>query len=387
VKGTLTAIGTPEDPIIFTSNSKSPTPGIWDKISFKSQASGKSTVRYSHIEYSEQGIQIAASRIRIENNILENISKYGIKIIDGSSPIISNNTIRTHNIAIRISGWAKPQVINNNLDENGFYGVYVDDNSKPIIEGNHISKTEWGIYSHLAEPVVKDNKITDCTTGILYYLSHGDIEGNVILDSEVNGIKCKYASPNILNNKIEGSGNDGIFAFYSSPEISGNKIFNNSQWGISSLGEDLTEGLNDFQDNLQNGNGKVRQGWYLEIVPKDDRDNILHNVNIEIRDAQGILVFSGNTENEGSMILNLDEHLLRNDGTLVFNSKYYIVMTSIGYKDNETTVKMTENKDIEIILDKEKATNEAISGFEVEVLIFSLLIVIFVSRKRGSDLN
>jgi parallel beta-helix repeat protein len=388
VKGTLTAQGTFDDPIIFTSSSESPIPGIWDKISFKSQASKDCILSYSHIEYAEQGIQLSSSGIKIENNLIENISKYGIKVVGGSSPEISHNTIRTDNIGIRISKSSKPLVYKNILDDNTFYGIYCDDNSKPQIEENTISGTEWGIYSHLAKPEIKNNLIEDCTYGILHYLSKGTIKDNTITNSKINGIKCKYADPRILGNSIAGSGKDGIYAFYSSPKIQGNTIQNNSLWGISSVGQSHGVEYKEFFGSSSNGIGWARQGWLLNVIPVDENNESIYDVEITLKNGKGEVLFTSNSGNRHSFLLNITQKYYRNDGTLVDSSKYYIVLNKEGYQSNETDLVIKENRNLYVHLEEEEETvrEYMAPGFGAELLIIGFAFVIFVLRRGGSNL-
>jgi hypothetical protein len=57
VGGQLIAIGTPAQPITFTSNEPTPTPGDWDGLIFSPSALS-STVQYAVIEYAREGLHL-----------------------------------------------------------------------------------------------------------------------------------------------------------------------------------------------------------------------------------------------------------------------------------------------------------------------------------------
>jgi parallel beta-helix repeat protein len=380
VRGKLTAVGMKDNLIIFTSNSISPFPGIWDKINFKSSASSDSIIRYCQIEYAAQGISISSPYIKIENNFISNVEKYGIKVQSGSKSLIANNSISTQNIAIRVADFAEPEILNNTLENNFFYGVYCDDNSKPLIEENRISNSEWGIYSHLAYPYVKQNIITQCTFGVVNYLSSGTIEDNRIYQSTQYGIKCRYANPDIFNNTISESGKDGIFTFYSSPQIQGNIISNNGMWGILSLGASLNLDYNDFNTTAQNELGWVRQGWYLRVQPKDDSDNPLTYVDITVKDGSDVVIYSGNTGYNETYTIDLTEHVVNNDGTITSNHQYQINAEKKGYESFSSSLTMVDNKELEIQLLLEEPKDEEIPGFQGVFLIIGIMLLMFIYR-------
>ena len=93
--GSVVAIGTPEQPIVFTSASSSPQPGDWEGIHFY-EASANSILKYCVIEYGGlwfpyANIDITRTSPTITNNIIRNSKGWGIYIRSGS-PVIADNT-------------------------------------------------------------------------------------------------------------------------------------------------------------------------------------------------------------------------------------------------------------------------------------------------------
>ncbi|MEW6608609.1 MAG: right-handed parallel beta-helix repeat-containing protein, partial [bacterium] len=104
--GTLTAIGTPDGTITFTSNSPTPQAGDWNSIKFSS-AQSKGTISYCLIEYGKQAVYLEnTSKITITHNIIRNnkgnsgVGPYsrgeigaGIYLSSSTDTIITGNTI------------------------------------------------------------------------------------------------------------------------------------------------------------------------------------------------------------------------------------------------------------------------------------------------------
>jgi len=130
--GALSATGTPEDPITFTSNADTPAPGDWRGIYFRDETNNTaSRLEHTLIEY---GGNETEANIYLEN----------------ASPAIHHNTIRAGgNCGIHVHGTdSSASVITcNNLSENGI-GIFSSGNAQPRIENNNIlNNTEYGIYN------------------------------------------------------------------------------------------------------------------------------------------------------------------------------------------------------------------------------------------------
>ena len=126
-KGALYAVGTPDHPILFTSDKPSPQPGDWHSISFYDSTDDELTeMTYCIVEYggyySSQGnIFIEKANPRITNCIIRN-SKYNGIWCSYASP-----TIRFCSICNNVTGIytqvSSPQVGHCNIYGNSQYGV------------------------------------------------------------------------------------------------------------------------------------------------------------------------------------------------------------------------------------------------------------------------
>ncbi len=139
--GALSAQGTPETPIIFTSNAASPAPGDWKGIRFQNQTiDADSLLEHCIVEYgghtNNANIYLASAKPTIQYNTIRNSSHSGIYV---SGTGANGSTVSC-----------------NNLKDN-MYGIYTADNAQPLVNNNNFLRNQlYGIYN--ADSVVVDAK-------------------------------------------------------------------------------------------------------------------------------------------------------------------------------------------------------------------------------------
>jgi RHS repeat-associated protein len=102
VKGTLKAEGTAEEPVVFTSSAKEPTPGDWTNIKFES-GSGGSVLDHAEVAYGAA-------------------SEAGAVEINTSSPTITHTVFRKNqSSAIMVPHGGSPEIAHDTFIENGYY--------------------------------------------------------------------------------------------------------------------------------------------------------------------------------------------------------------------------------------------------------------------------
>ncbi|MBX5326262.1 MAG: NosD domain-containing protein [Candidatus Bathyarchaeia archaeon] len=165
VLGRLTANGTKDRVITFTSNKESPMPGDWKTIQFSGAASSLlaycsikyaengTTVRNSNVEIKnsqisnnlQNGITIENSNVKIEGSIVSNNTQNGIFITNGIVDI-QNNTVSDNMVSGILIAGGQVQVNDNTLESNAV-GLALTGNptSANIIRNNVLSNTESGI--------------------------------------------------------------------------------------------------------------------------------------------------------------------------------------------------------------------------------------------------
>ncbi|MDP2935063.1 MAG: NosD domain-containing protein, partial [Dehalococcoidia bacterium] len=154
VDGTLRAIGTTYNGILFTSNRPSPSPGNWPHIELSSTSppasfdelgnlAGGSAIRFATIEWADQGIYFYNTSPLIDNNAIVN-NWHGINYIGYSSPKITNNVIKGNSQSGIIAGNpGGTATIEQNLILNNGDGIHI--NGPATIRWNTIAKNSTGL--------------------------------------------------------------------------------------------------------------------------------------------------------------------------------------------------------------------------------------------------
>jgi parallel beta-helix repeat protein len=167
VTGKLTAVGTPDEQILFTSAADEPSYADWVSLGFGGDGS---VVEYCVVEWSRNSITPGRNQpnTQIRNNVIKNtfwgaigsgfsgahiynneIWEAGHEGIDvqGGNPIIENNVIHNAHAGIVIlSGSA---TVRNNKMINVGNGIHIDDRARPTLENNQVelapkgSTKEW----------------------------------------------------------------------------------------------------------------------------------------------------------------------------------------------------------------------------------------------------
>lgn len=208
VQGTLYAVGTPNRPITFTSNSQTPQRGDWQSVMFQNTSSwstldhisvkyaadgvasenGKLTLRNSEIAFSEDnGIRILSSEIVVENSQISN-NTAGISITGSNVVTVQNNTLRSNGVGISLSGTVSGVNIRQNIISlSSLSGIELGASSYSGLEVlyNTLSAGNSGFYvSGNASTTVTNNSVSYNKVGFYYaagssHVAHfNDIYGN-----------------------------------------------------------------------------------------------------------------------------------------------------------------------------------------------------------------
>ena len=218
VNGTIQAIGTSLQQIVFTATPPGPGEPGWPGIDFI-DASGNSTLQYCIIENGQSiaadpndrggAIYLLNSSPEIKHCTMRNIRvrAYGAAIYcDNSSPLIEGCTITDNLVGYYTSGAGG--------------AIYCTNNSQPQIISN--------IISHNAVSTSGGFSAANSLGGGIY-LNHSDatIRENVISYNTV------HAEGNVPSHARGGA----IYSYYSNPVLTGNTIYGNETSVYSSPGE------------------------------------------------------------------------------------------------------------------------------------------------------
>ncbi len=131
--GTLRALGTRTNPILFTSASHSPNPGDYEAaVKFEQEGTEQSLLQFVGMLYAKIAIIVSNGSPNIHHAFIANNLQSGVKCTSNSAPKITYSTIRDHtnNAAILCTGTARP-----------------------LFYRNHVVANAWGIINHSSLPL------------------------------------------------------------------------------------------------------------------------------------------------------------------------------------------------------------------------------------------
>ncbi len=183
----------------------------------------------SHDYYCIFGFNVS---LNINNNIITNTVKSGVKINFSSMLEIKNNKFLNNGSKGLIIYYANNTILEDNVFDDNSIGIS-SNNSYAIIKDNTFSNNTWGISGNSTGTIIKNNYFTNNLDGVSCHGFSPTINCNIFLNNQ-NGIYISSSSnPLVVNNLIVENENDGIICLGStSPIIVNNTIVNNNE-GIS----------------------------------------------------------------------------------------------------------------------------------------------------------
>lgn len=177
--GTLRAVGTATEPIVFTSSSATPAWGDWESIQYN-KAGSKLVLQYTVIEYGYSGVQIDTaadnSGVTLTHNTIRNVVACGIC---GSTTDIVTLTLSANDISycghegIAIfsptSFTIEDSVFHDNIQSygDGPASVAVNVGGDTVVIRNNQFSQNWiaiNVMSATAQPTISGNTFTSNTT-------------------------------------------------------------------------------------------------------------------------------------------------------------------------------------------------------------------------------
>ena len=215
VEGKLLVQGSAIDPVVFTHNSTTPSPGDWSSI----YVSGEAHINYANVSYADYGFYIDSSYNTVNDSFFYR-NNYAIALESGSDNLIRNNNVyNSTNSGINVWQSNSNELIGNNVTGSGDTGIWVYGATGNLVQQNTLYCNSWnGIR---ISGMSWSNTIVENTV-----LESRDFQGIGVWDSFDNWI---------LNNTIRGNNNNGIYMEQSSGNnISWNEISDSKNFsGIS----------------------------------------------------------------------------------------------------------------------------------------------------------
>lgn len=174
IAGKIVALGTSGNPIVFTSNLGSPTPGSWNGVELQSTADVNSALQHCVVEYAGggtnaagmfyktgapniglsyvlfrsnagHGVNTRASSPRISNSTFQQNSGYGVYSDLLSNFIVDSCTVIQNTAGgVRVPINSSPTITNSRIDSNGI-GIFIDGSASPTVQRNNIRYNNIGI--------------------------------------------------------------------------------------------------------------------------------------------------------------------------------------------------------------------------------------------------
>ncbi|WP_395626673.1 PQQ-binding-like beta-propeller repeat protein, partial [Daejeonella sp.] len=273
IEGTINAVGSQTDSIIFTSNLSSKTRGSWDKIWLKGTTSvytsnyeytSGSVFQFCRFSYAKEGLRLDDATIQVKNSAFIN-NTYGINFKKTTNSLLFQNLFSFNVDGTTTSAGTEDNGVGSftfcNIIENTFvnnqysgfsFGGYRNNSNNHLIKKNLV-KNNGGIGFNFSWG--------DVTTGF----SNNTIEQNIIYNNGSTGLVISRDQNTIRKNLISENGGDGI-------GISGTYIFtgltiqNNIIVGNLNRAVDLSSNNNTvFSYNQVIKSGKKNQFAAIEL--------------------------------------------------------------------------------------------------------------------------
>jgi hypothetical protein len=277
VNGTLTANGTENSHIVFTSNNNPASRGDWNKIVFNG-TSQISTLNFCTIEYGKEdslwnGMIVILGKANITNSIVRETDGTGIGVQSTNEILIQNNEIY-----------------------NSTWGITVDDPGTFNITSNFIHNASEGgilVRSNTVNTTISKNIVGDCLYRGIGIFGMSTVNENIIYNTKF-GVYVGKSEPSILNNTIFSTENGIVLnddsSYNPKPIIKSNIIAFNTRYAIYSEGvpKPSIVTYNLFYDNdfgIGNNNLPVGTGVIVTVnnngTDSDTYFNIFSSPNLK----------------------------------------------------------------------------------------------------------
>ena len=227
INGILSAIGTIQDPILFTGSVA--TPGSWRGLDYRDAVAGSDFhLQFCEISYADEGLDIFGADATVWYSEIHHCLSKALDISSGNGNFhtiyFHDNQQRTVTMTLSSS----PNIANCNFENNNvensspypYINIGLQGTNSPYIHGNTIigsgNQMSGGISVWaLSEAEISSNRIEGCGYGILCYSTGANptIYGNEIIDNNIHpdqlnwgfGIACNgNNAPTVGHNLITG---------------------------------------------------------------------------------------------------------------------------------------------------------------------------------------
>ncbi len=216
VQGVFRSTGNAQSPVILTSRSATPAPGMWKGIEFGYWSGDTGSISHSIIEYAETGISC-----------------------NSGNPTILESTLKRNRTGIHLNQSYSVRVRGCVIIENDDWGIcgFLPSSGQPVIENNHIARCGTGIFISggygYSDPIIRGNIVRDnAGVGIhLDYVHGADVSFNTVVGNnlglEIQSIQSiAVVSSNIVTANVTGI---SFSSYLGMCGLANNNLWNNDE--------------------------------------------------------------------------------------------------------------------------------------------------------------
>jgi len=375
VEGALVAVGTPAEPILFTSNSSSPNWMSWWNIQFN-ETSDEAVSRIGHarIEYAFHAIILEDTSIPVENVTFYR-NGFGVTIVSSSSVVRNNIFLDKAHSAVNCQHGCQVTVSDNTMKGYINYGVFVV-NASAHITRNLIECNNIGIILHDAIADIHSNQIRSCLMAIKATESTVNVSDQ---DLDYNDIGIWLGSSTLYARELSMEfGHYGMYLSSSTVRMEDSSVHGGLFSNIRALGSTQGELWNssvdssstdlwlgdesifdlygtDFEGALLEDNATLRVHWYLDLRVEDNHGDPVSGASVNVSDSEGTFEVQLETDEAGGAEQLLLPEYERNRSSTVSYSPYRVLSQKWNHEDNETFVDLDRNK---LVVLEQRVLNE-----------------------------
>jgi parallel beta-helix repeat protein len=231
-QGVLKALGTKEQPILFTSAQLKPQPGAWGAVNML-MSEEENVLQYTIFEYGYRGFHGHFAKAAISDSVFRRNLR-GLQFQE------STVTLERCRIKDNINGMQfRDSVVSlrDSVVSGSYWGVRGVYNELTLsgcrIENNRIN----GVNLRDSSLKASENSITDNRKGLYLQRSQVKLYGNSFTDNSEHGLYLEESSGTVTANQLSGNGRAGLRVFDFSGEISDNAITNNGEYALQNDGK------------------------------------------------------------------------------------------------------------------------------------------------------
>ena len=264
-QGTIRALGTEDQPVLFTSADESPRPGSWGAINMM-VSEEENQLEQCIVEYGYRGFHAHFSRAKLidstfRNNMRGAQFQESQVFIEGCRFIDNINGIQFRDSKVDF----KASVVSGS--QWGLRCVYSD----VLITGNLIRNNLInGINIRDGKVIINANRVTDNRRGLYLQRSEGTVTANDMSGNSEHGIFLEDSIVEITANRLSGNGRAGVRWLNSQGYLASNLITDNGVYALINDGATEVNASKNWWGTAEEGSiaaairdGQDRQGMGL----------------------------------------------------------------------------------------------------------------------------